>query len=89
LLKIYPYCFIKNGVWGYSPSCFLRVVIGKKLILLNVLAGEETPYYYASDGVMEAYVRLGNESVKADSIEMKRLVLRGKNSSFDSLSTND
>lgn len=28
-------------------------------------------------------VRIGNESVKADSTELKRLVLRGRNSSFD------
>ena len=33
---------------------------------------------------MEAYIRVGNESVKASPIELKRLVLRGRNSSFDS-----
>ena len=36
------------------------------LILLNINGGEETPYYYAADGVMEAYTRIGNESVRAD-----------------------
>lgn len=36
---------------------------------------------------MEAYVRLGNESVKADATELKRLVLHGRNSSYDVLST--
>lgn len=36
------------------------------------------------DGVMEAYIRVGNESVKATSTELKRLVLRGRNTSFDS-----
>jgi predicted HTH transcriptional regulator len=59
----------------------------KKLILLNVSGGQETPYYYSADGVMEAYVRMGNESVKASATELKRLVLRGRNSSYDSLST--
>lgn len=59
----------------------------KTLILLNIRQGEETPYYYLADGVMEAYVRLGNESVKADATELKRLVLRGKNSSYDALGT--
>lgn len=34
--------------------------------------------------MLEAYVRVGNESVKATSEEMKRLVLRGKNTSYDS-----
>lgn len=57
---------------------------GKKMIVLNIYKGEETPYYYSGDGVMEAYIRAGNESVKATSTELKRLVLRGKNTSFDS-----
>lgn len=55
----------------------------KKFIILDIYAGGETPYYYAADGTTEAYVRVGNESVKADSTELKRLVLRGRNSSFD------
>lgn len=66
---------------------FFRTEDGKTLILLNIRQGEETPYYYLADGVMEAYVRLGNESVKADATELKRLVLRGKNSSYDALGT--
>ncbi len=66
---------------------FFRTEDNKTLILLNIRQGEETPYYYLADGVMEAYVRLGNESVKADATELKRLVLRGKNSSYDALAT--
>lgn len=54
------------------------------LLIVDVLKGEETPYYYSGDGVLEAYVRMGNESVKASSIELKRLVLRGRNTTFDS-----
>ena len=56
-----------------------------KFIILDVFQGDETPYYYSSDGTTEAYIRVGNESVPANSGELKRLVLRGKNSSFDSL----
>lgn len=66
---------------------FIRTEDDKTLILLNIRQGEETPYYYLADGVMEAYVRLGNESVKADATELKRLVLRGKNSSYDAMGT--
>ena len=66
---------------------FFRTEDDKTLILLNIRQGEETPYYYLADGVMEAYVRLGNESVKADATELKRLVQRGKNSSYDALAT--
>ncbi len=57
---------------------------GKKLLLLQVFKGEETPYYYSADGTTEAYIRIGNESVPADSTDLKRLVLRGRNSSYDS-----
>lgn len=61
---------------------------GKILITLDVFKGEETPYYYSGDGVLEAYVRVGNESVKATATELKRLVLRGKNISYDSQISN-
>lgn len=61
------------------------------MLLLNrgdqhiyIFKGEETPYYYLGDGVLEAYVRVGNESVKATSTELKRLVLHGRNTSYDS-----
>ena len=57
---------------------------GKILVILDVFKGDETPYYYSGDGVLEAYVRMGNESVKATATELKRLVLRGKNTSYDS-----
>lgn len=53
-------------------------------MIVDILKGEETPYYYSGDGVLEAYVRIGNESVKASSTELKRLVLHGRNTTFDS-----
>ena len=57
---------------------------GNVLLIVQVSKGEETPYYYSGDGLLEAYVRIGNESVKASPIELKRLVLRGRNTTFDS-----
>ena len=63
---------------------FYQTEDGKALIILDVYKGDETPYYYSGDGVLEAYVRVGNESVKATATELKRLVLRGKNTSYDS-----
>ena len=56
----------------------------RALLIVDILKGEETPYYYSGDGVLEAYVRIGNESVKASSTELKRLVLHGRNTTFDS-----
>ena len=70
------------------PEIFLELhkVDGDKDILtVKVLSGEETPYYYKGDGSMEACVRIGNETISANSSELKRLVLRGRNSSYDSL----
>ena len=52
---------------------------GKELLLLHVSAGAETPYYYTGDGMTEAYIRIGNESVAADATELKRMVMRGRN----------
>ena len=63
---------------------FHKTEDGKVLVILDVYKGDETPYYYSGDGVLEAYVRVGNESVKATATELKRLVLRGKNTSYDS-----
>lgn len=60
---------------------------GAKLIILEVEHGEETPYYYSADGTTEAFIRIGNESVLATANDLKRLVMRGKNSSFDSLNS--
>ncbi len=48
----------------------------KTLIIINIMPGEDTPYYYSADGVLEAYVRVGNESVKATAVEQKRLIMR-------------
>lgn len=63
---------------------FEQVEKNKILIILDVFKGDETPYYYSGDGVLEAYMRVGNESVKVTSTELKRLVLRGRNTSYDS-----
>ncbi len=56
---------------------------GKTLIILEVMRGEDTPYYYSADGVLEAFVRIGNESVRATATEQRRLVMKGRNVSYD------
>ncbi len=58
---------------------------GKNFIILKVLPGQETPYYYTADGNHVAYVRIGNESIPADATALKRLVLRGTNMTYDSV----
>lgn len=34
---------------------------GKNLLAVEVMKGQETPYYYRGDGSTEAFVRIGNE----------------------------
>ena len=58
---------------------------GKKLVLLHVYPGQETPYYYIGDKQRLAFVRIGNESVTADRIQLKSLVLKGSGRTYDSL----
>lgn len=65
----------------------IRQEDGKALILLHVAAGAETPYYYIGDGGRIAYIRVGNASIQATATDLKRLVLRGSNSTYDSLTS--
>lgn len=58
---------------------------GKELLALSVTAGRSTPYYYKADGVMEAYIRVGNETVVAPDYVVNELILKGTNKSFDAL----
>ena len=44
---------------------FHKTEDAKVLLILDIFKGEETPYYYSGDGILEAYIRVGNESVKA------------------------
>ena len=74
----------ENGLWTLTE-------LGKKLIITEELASKLTAKWVKIKTaerehryVLEAYVRVGNESVKATSTELKRLVLRGRNTSYDS-----
>ena len=58
---------------------YFETVEDKTVIVLDIKAGNDTPYYYSADGVLEAYIRIGNESVKATATEQKRLIMRGRN----------
>lgn len=60
---------------------------GKTLLVLTVFAGHSTPYYYKADGVTEAYIRIGNESVIAPNYILNQLVLKGMNRTYDTLAS--
>ena len=67
------------------PEFSLRfeTVEGKVLVILDIRGGNDTPYYYSADGVLETFIRVGNESVKATATEQKRLILKGRNTTWD------
>lgn len=58
---------------------------GKDILVLTVSAGHATPYYYKADGLMEAYIRVGNESVVAPNYVLNQLILKGMNRTYDVL----
>ena len=60
---------------------------GKCFMVVRIVAGNETPYYVHLKGHRDAFVRIGNESVKANATQLKRLVLKSEHRSFDSLET--
>ena len=57
----------------------------KDILVLSVSAGRSTPYYYKADGIMEAYIRIGNESVIAPSYVLNQLILKGMHRTYDEL----
>lgn len=61
----------------------------KNLLALSVSSGRSTPYYYKADGVMQAFIRIGNESIQAPDYIVNELILKGTNQSFDSLVTGE
>ena len=64
---------------------FFEKVDEKKLIVVEVMIGDETPYYYSGEGQLIAFVRIGNESVPATPAQLRELVIRGSGQSYDSL----
>lgn len=68
-----------------SVNLEYKGVDGKKLVLLHIYPGQETPYYYIGDKQRLAFVLVGNESVVADRIQLKSLVLKGSGRIYDSL----
>jgi ATP-dependent DNA helicase RecG len=60
---------------------------GDTILALEVQSGRNTPYYYAADGVREAYIRIGNESNPVPDYVLNELILKGTNRTFDALVT--
>lgn len=67
----------------YELNCFEED--GKDFIELEVGDGPITPYFYVGDGRKEAFIRSGNQSIPAPTHILQTLILKGKNTTFDSL----
>ena len=64
------------------PEYDITVNEHNKTVILNILRGSETPYFYHG----KAYRRADTASVPVDTVELKRLVLRGTNRDYEELS---
>lgn len=64
---------------------FHKTEQGKKLIILDIYPGDQTPYYYDADGSLTAYYRVGNQSMPVTPEKLKELILKGSGFSYDSL----
>lgn len=64
-----------------------RTEDGKDVLIVEVLPGEEPPYFYSANGNLIAFVRVGSDSQPAPPNRLRELVIKGKNLSFDSLPT--
>ena len=59
----------------------------KDILIVEVMAGNETPYFYSADGNLIAYVRVGSDSIPAPPNRLRELVMRGMNLTADALQT--
>ena len=57
----------------------------KTFVIVEVMKGQQIPYYYEGDGQLIAFMRIGNESVPATPSQLRELVLHGSGESYDSL----
>ena len=58
---------------------------GQQFVVVEIKAGSETPYYTFVKGHRDAFIRIGNESVRANAIQLKRLVLKSTGQTWDVL----
>ena len=65
------------------PTIDIVKVKDKNIIIVKVIPGQNTPYYYVNKGTRIAYIRKGDQDCEANSIELNELILRGKNIGWD------
>ena len=68
-----------------NPKYDLDIDKDTRVITLRVYQGTNPPYFYKS----KAYKRNDSASIEVDPVELSRLILKGKNQTFDSLQAQD
>ncbi|MDO5846007.1 MAG: ATP-binding protein, partial [Methanocorpusculum sp.] len=58
---------------------------GKQFLLIHVEKGDFPPYYYAHEDRRAAYIRRGDESVRAPAHILNELILRGQHRRYDEM----
>ena len=71
------------------PTVDIVDVEGKKLIVVKVIPGQHTPYYYVNKGTRTAYIRKGDQDCEANSTELNEFILRGRNQGWDEIVTDN
>lgn len=76
-----------NDLVSPVPNYDLDIISveGKKLLVINVYKGKDVPYFYKS----MAYTRKDTSTTPLDRLELKRLILKGKNLSYDQVSSSE
>ena len=68
-----------------QPNYMLEIQNNDQIIKLTIKSGLQKPYLYKS----KAYKRNDTATIEVDTLEFSRLVLEGKNISFEELPCND
>ena len=71
------------------PTIDIVNIQGKDLIVVKVIPGQHTPYYYVNKGTRIAYIRKGDQDCETNSTELNELILRGRNQGWDELVTDN
>lgn len=72
---------------NYTIEPFPSTSDGKSCLDLSVFSGPHYPYYYVHEQTRECYVRRGDRSEPATTLELNTLILKGMNQTYNALPT--
>ena len=72
------------------PDATVHEINGKSVIVVDIPAGMQTPYYIKSLGMVDGtFIRVSGTTQPADKVSLQELILKGTNRSYDQLATED